>query len=111
MGVLYASGSLIFQQTTFLDITMNLPALIFVNEIDDFLGQQIIRHMTVHHRSIRKQEDFLIFPFCEYSANISLIVSNSLLVLWTIYGTLICTINKVKCNKFEDWYHKKWIEN
>ena len=111
MSVLYASGSLIFQQETFLDIIMNLPALIFINEIDDYAGTHIMRHINVHHRSLRKSEDFLIFPFVEYHANLSKIVSNALMTFWLIIGTLIVSLNKAKCNIFEDWYHKKWIQN
>lgn len=111
MTVLYASGSLIFQQKTFLDIIMNLPALIFINEIDDYMGSHIIRHINVHHRSLRKSEDFLIFPFVEYHANLSKIVSNALMTFWLIIGTLLVSLNKAKCNIFEDWYHKKWIQN
>ena len=76
MIVLYASGSLIFQQKTFLDIIMNLPALIFINEIDDYMGTHIIRYINFHHRQIRKDEDFLMFPYCEYIGTLSNAISN-----------------------------------
>ena len=88
---------------------MNLPALIFINEIDDYMGTHIIRHINVHHRHMRKSEDFLMFPYVEYQANLSMIISNALIVLWLIIGSLLAMVNNVKCNQFNDWYDKKYV--
>lgn len=110
MIVLYASGSLIFQQKTFLDIIMNLPALIFINEIDDYMGTHIIRYINIHHRQIRKDEDFLMFPYCEYIGTLSNTISNYLMTAWLVVGSLICMIDKVKCLQFEEWYDKKYVQ-
>ena len=89
---------------------MNLPALIFINEIDDYMGTHIIRHINVHHRHMRKSEDFLMFPYVENQANLSMIISNTLIVLWLIIGSLLAMLNNVKCNQFNDWYDKKYVQ-
>ena len=59
--IMLSSIALILKQSTKLDILMNFPALIFINEIPHYVGLHLQKFLKTHHPQLVHQEDFLKF--------------------------------------------------
>ena len=49
--VTISSVCFMFNQTEFSEILSNIPSILFINEIDDYIGAYVMRHLNIHHRS------------------------------------------------------------
>ena len=59
--IMLSSIALILVQDSRLNILMNFPALIFINEIPHYVGLHLHKFLKTHHNHLVTQEDFLKF--------------------------------------------------
>ena len=73
MAVGCASIANIMQAETLLDVIAETPALLFVNEIDNFMGYHIVKYLNVHMNEATENVNFLKFEYTHKQALMSLI--------------------------------------
>ena len=53
----------LFKQTNVINILINIPAFMFLNELGTIIGGYFVKHLKVHHCEITEDDNFMRFEF------------------------------------------------
>ena len=93
---------------------INIPALLFLNDIDDLFGLILKKHMKVHHSDIvrDKKEEFLVFEYTDIDYKVWYVWAFFFLIASGL-ASLTAYISSVyhKCKYFDTWYDNTFVNN
>jgi hypothetical protein len=90
---------------------IDIPALAFLNDIDEYFGSILMKHMKVHHRDIlvQRKDDFLLFDYTDIDYKVWYNWFYMLFISCLVAGFSNIFVKNWKYKNFDLWYERKFI--
>lgn len=108
--IMLSSIALILVQDSRLDILINFPALIFINEIPHYVGLHLHKFLKTHHTHLVTREDYLKFDTKPSHHAIILSFMQAHIANFCTSLALLWAVQKRKCKDFDNWFQKTFGE-
>jgi hypothetical protein len=111
--IVMSSVGFLISESDIIEMLINIPALLFINQIKDYVGISFKKHLKMHHPEITDNKlDFMRVDRQDHIYFRAWFRWNQLTLFLNGFTAIInYYIKNWKCENFEVWYEREFVLN